>query len=220
MTPRTPIDAILFDFDGVIADSETLHYQGFAAIAQQMLGLTLSRAYYDQALIGCDDLGAFTILRQQSPAPQGDVAALATRKEQWIAERIHDVALIPGARESLHSCTSNYPWAIVSGALRSEITAILHGHQLPVPAVLVSAQDTAQSKPAPDPYLRGAQLMGVAPALCVALEDTAAGCSSALAAGCRVIQLIAHTPPHPQATRHVHSHADIPWSELDAWLAA
>jgi beta-phosphoglucomutase len=214
------IGAVLFDFDGVIADSETLHYQGFAAIAQQMLGLTLSRAHYDHELIGYDDVGGFAALCQQSTLPHPDVSILAMRKKEWIAERIAQVELIPGARQSIDICTHTYPWAIVSGALRSEITAILQAHQLPIPNVLISADDTPQSKPAPDPYLRGAQLMGIDPEHCVALEDTAAGCSSALAAGCRVIQLMAHTQPHPHATRHVRSHTEIPWTELALWLAA
>lgn len=219
MAVRT-VRAVLFDFDGVIADSETLHYQGFEAVARQSLGLTLTRERYDRDLIGYDDLGAFELLCAESGVDKTRVAPLADEKKQWLAARLESVPLMAGAREALAQCAQYYPWAIVSGALRSEITTILHAHRLPVPAVIVAAEDTAQSKPAPDPYLRGAHLMGQAPADCLALEDTVAGCSSALAAGCRVVQLVAHTTRHAQATRHIRGHNEMPWAQLDSWLSA
>lgn len=220
MSVSASVKAILFDFDGVIADSETLHYQGFAAIADEALGIRLSRSRYDSELIGYDDMGGFAVLCAEAGAAVTEVPHLAARKKHWVAQRLGQVPLVDGARETLATATRLYPWAIVSGALRSEIEAILTSHALPVPAVVVAAEDTPQSKPAADPYLLGAHRMGLPPDRCLAIEDTAAGCSSALAAGCRVVQITAHTHPHPQAHRHVGSHADIPWQALDTWLAA
>ena len=93
-----------------------------------------------------------------------------------------------------------WPLGIASGALRDEIELILRGAGLrDAFRFIVSSGDTEQSKPAPDPYRRAAELHGVAPAACVAIEDSHWGLLSAQAAGMRTIA-VTHTYPREALT--------------------
>jgi beta-phosphoglucomutase len=189
------LQAIVFDFDGVIANSEPLHLRAF----QQTLadhGLELSAADYYSAYLGYDDVGVFTtVARDRGRALDRDqVEALVLRKGEYVQELLRAGAvLFPGAAAFIRQAAAAVPVAIASGAQRHEIEEILEATGLldSFP-VIVAAGDTAQGKPFPDPYARAfAQLDEAKGSLsksrCVAIEDSRWGLESARAAGLRLV---------------------------------
>jgi beta-phosphoglucomutase len=192
-----PLRAIVFDFDGVIANSEPLHFRAFQdVLAQEGIDLT-ERAYYDRYL-GFDDRGVFATVgfergRSWSPA---DVSGLVVRKAGRLEEIERDVPVIfPGAADAIQRAAAVLPIAIASGALGPEIRRILeHAGLTHYFTAIVSAEDTPASKPAPDPYQKAVRLLAAGindPSLrtqdCVAIEDSRWGLESARAAGLRTV---------------------------------
>jgi beta-phosphoglucomutase len=190
-----PLRAIVFDFDGVIADSEPLHFRAFRDVLAGE-GLALSeRDYYDQYL-GFDDVGVFRAVGVETKRIDDLVKQKAVRMEAL--ERDVSV-LFPGAAAAVRRLAASVPLAIASGAVGGEIRRVLEREQLSQFFVaVVSAGDTPKSKPAPDPYLHAvAQLDAVcgghlSPRECVAIEDSRWGLESARTAGLRTVG-ITHT---------------------------
>jgi beta-phosphoglucomutase len=199
------IKAIVFDFDGVLADSEPLHLRSYQEVLSP-LGVTLTREQYYADYLGYDDEGVFRNL-----AAARGFELDARRLESLIAEkgRVYDTiiasgdVLYPGAVACVARMASAFPLGIASGALRHEIEAVLRGARMERHfRFIVASGETAESKPAPDPYRRAAELHGHAPKECLAIEDSRWGIESARAAGLRCIA-ITHTYPADQL-----SHAD------------
>ncbi|HEV2984482.1 MAG TPA: HAD family phosphatase [Vicinamibacterales bacterium] len=187
--------AIVFDFDGVIANSEPLHFQAFRDLLAGE-GVTLSkRDYYDRYL-GFDDAGVFRAVGVETMRIDDLVKQKAVRLEAL--ER--DVSILfPGAAAAIRRLAASVPLAIASGAIGAEIRRVLEREHLSqFFAAVVSADDTAKSKPAPDPYLRVvAQLDAacggrLAARECVAIEDSRWGLESARTAGLKTVG-ISHT---------------------------
>jgi beta-phosphoglucomutase len=191
-----PLQAIVFDFDGVIADSEPLHLRAFQqALAEEGIGLT-PQEYYTRYL-GFDDVGAFEALARDRGLPMTDrkVAALVARKGIHLQQMMHDGSvLFPGASEFIRAAADAVPIAIASGALRHEIAEIVEGAGLAdLFSVIVAAGDTPQSKPSPAPYLLAFERLRAScgdaldPRRCVAIEDSRWGLESAHGAGLRCV---------------------------------
>ena len=196
------IRAVVFDFDGVIANSEPLHFRAYRDVLAER-GLTLAEsAYYDRYL-GYDDVGAFRAIAADAGVSltEQEIVGLVARKALRLEalEKTGSV-LFPGAREAIVRMSAVWPIAIASGALRAEIDRVLEHESLHrYFSVLVSAEDTPLSKPDPAPYLRAVELLGattaaLASAECVAIEDSRWGLSSARSAGLRTVA-ITHTYP-------------------------
>jgi beta-phosphoglucomutase-like phosphatase (HAD superfamily) len=183
--------AVIFDFDGVIANSEPLHYLGFRDTLRHA-GIELSERDYYQRYLGFDDAGVYrAVATDRGVSWSGErVAELVTAKAA-ILERLEQQSaiLFPGAEAAVRRTAASVPLAIASGALGSEIRRVLDRFGLTeIFSVIVAAEDTALSKPAPDPYLRAVQLLAgtlqeLVPADCVAIEDSPWGLLSARAAG-------------------------------------
>jgi beta-phosphoglucomutase-like phosphatase (HAD superfamily) len=185
----------VFDFDGVIANSEPLHFQAFRDVLAGE-GVTLTeRDYYDRYL-GFDDAGVFRAVGVETVRLDDLVKQKAARIEAF--ER--DVSILfPGAAAAIRRLAASVPLAIASGAIGVEIRRVLEREHLSqFFAAVVSADDTEKSKPAPDPYLRVvAQLDAacggrLAPRECVAIEDSRWGLESARTAGLKTVG-ITHT---------------------------
>ena len=197
--------AIVFDFDGVIANSEPLHFLAFRdVLAEQSIALS-ERAYYDRYL-GFDDVGAFeAILRDhRRPVERDRVADLVSRKavRLEVLERDRSV-LFPGAAAAVQRAAAALPIAIASGARGEEIRRVLDHERLTACfTAIVAAEDTPVSKPAPDPYLRALTLLRatagrtLAAGDCVAIEDSRWGLQSARTAGMRTVAV---TNSYPDA---------------------
>ena len=192
------IAAVVFDFDGVLADSEPLHFSAYEDVFSAA-GVQLTREDYYADYLGYDDRGVFLRLAERLGRPPDPdwIEALVREKARVFDARIarQDV-LYPGAVECVERLARDFPLAVASGALRSEIDTILeraalrhHFH------FIVAAGDTPRSKPWPDPYLRAAELHGVEPRACVAIEDSRWGIQSAKAAGLWCVGIATTYPP-------------------------
>ena len=190
------LQAIIFDFDGVIADSEPLHLKAFQrALAEE--GLALDEAEYFNRYLGYDDVGVFeAIARDRALAwTAGRVTELVARKGMKLQALISGgEVLFPGVPAFIRAAAAAVPVAIASGALRHEIVQILESAALDeLFAAIVASGDTPASKPSPAPYLlaferlqeRAAQKLD--PRRCVAIEDSLWGLESARQAGLRCV---------------------------------
>jgi HAD superfamily hydrolase (TIGR01509 family) len=193
--------AIVFDFDGVIANSEPLHFRGYRdVLAEKGIPLT-ERDYYAQYL-GFDDVGAFQAIGEQHSTAwtRADVSALVARKAVRLEEIERDASILfPGAADAIRRAAAAMPIAIASGARGVEIRRVLEReHLLACFAAIVAAEDTPVSKPAPDPYLRALALLAPATGAnlrgdeCVAIEDSHWGLASARSAGLKTVG-VTHT---------------------------
>jgi beta-phosphoglucomutase len=190
------IKAIVFDFDGVLADSEPLHLRVYQELLEPA-GVRLTAADYYARYLGYDDEGAFNQIAIDNNLMLGDeeIELLIAEKARRFERIISGDVLYPGAAACVRRLEAVWPLGIASGALRAEIELMLRGAGLLYAfKFIVSAGETDLTKPAPDPYLRAAELHGVAPAACVAIEDSHAGLQSARDAGLRTIA-ITHTYP-------------------------
>ena len=197
------IRAVVFDFDGVIANSEPLHFRAFRdVLASEGIGLT--EADYYARYLGYNDERAFHEIGAEHGRQwtDGAVAGLIARKA-LVMEAIeqHASILFPGAREAIQQLARHCPLAIASGALRAEIERTLARERLASCfTAVVAADDGGASKPAPDPYLRAVECLAAAHSSinplsashCVAIEDSPWGLESAIGAGLRTVG-ITHT---------------------------
>jgi sugar-phosphatase len=113
-------------------------------------------------------------------------------------EDTEDLKVLPGVRELLGSLPAER-WAIVTSCTRRLLEARLEVAGLPVPERLVSADDVVQGKPHPEPYLRGAEMLGFAAKDCVVVEDAPSGVTAGLAAGARVLGVLGSHEPEELA---------------------
>jgi beta-phosphoglucomutase len=180
------ISALVFDFDGVIVDSEPLHLRAYQEVLEP-LGLSLPREEYYARYLGYDDAGVFAAVAHARGwrLEDGQIPALIAEKSRVFDEfLVAGEVLYPGAGECLARLAPMYPIGIASGALRHEIETTIRGNALDsYVRFIVASGETPASKPAADPYARAAQLHGVLPGACLAIEDSRWGIESAKAAG-------------------------------------
>ena len=184
------IRAIVFDFDGVLANSEPLHLLSYQAVLEE-LGIELTRDEYYAHYLGFDDVTAFRVIsgRRGQQWSEEQIRAILDRKtvifDDIVASR--DV-LYPEAVPCIRRLAESLPLGIASGALRHEIAAILRRARLEEYfGFIVAAGETPAGKPAPDPYRRAAELHGLPAGECVAIEDSRWGIESAKGAGLRCV---------------------------------
>jgi beta-phosphoglucomutase len=191
------IEAVVFDFDGVLADSEPLHLRAYQEVLAEA-GITVGRDEYYAQYLGFDDTGAFKAISAARGLQwtEHQIAALVARKTVVFDGLIDSVdVLYPRAAECVARMAEALPLGIASGALRHEIEAVLrrtglHGHF----RFIVASGETPFSKPSPDPYQRAAELHGRPAGACVAIEDSRWGIESAKRAGLSCVA-ITHTYP-------------------------
>jgi beta-phosphoglucomutase len=212
------IRAVVFDFDGVIANSEPLHFRAYRDVLTER-GINLTESAYYEHYLGYDDVGAFRAIAADASVPisDGEIADLVAQKATRLEalEKAGSV-LFPGAREAILRIADAWPIAIASGALKGEILRVLEHESLrSYFPVVVSAEDTPASKPDPAPYLLAVDLLGATlgplhPSECIAIEDSKWGLVSARSAGLRTVG-ITHTYPESELA----DAADVVISHLD-----
>jgi beta-phosphoglucomutase-like phosphatase (HAD superfamily) len=206
MTLRA-LQAIVFDFDGVIADSERLHLMAYQDVLKGE-GLALSKDAYLERYLGYDDVGVFKAIAkdQNVPMPPERVESLIERKsERYEALASAGEMLFPGAADFIRTAAAAVPIAIASGALTNEIVDVLERAGLrDFFPVIVGADQTERSKPHPDPYrtafakLRQHSGRDLIAWRSVAIEDSKWGLQSARGADLRCV-----------AVTNTYSEADI-----------
>jgi beta-phosphoglucomutase len=197
--------AVIFDFDGIIVDTEPLHYKAFQEILVP-LGLGYPWEEYLRRYIGFDDRDAFREAFRLGGRALHDreLQALIAEKGRAFQRTIAaGVEPYPGVVELIRAIGGNLPLGLCSGALPSDIEPILE--QLGIAAlfdVIVTAADVQASKPDPASYLLAVAGLkeaysagGITAGNCLAIEDTPAGIASASAAG---LQVLAVTNSHAE----------------------
>jgi HAD superfamily hydrolase (TIGR01509 family) len=180
--------AILFDFDGVLLDSEPVHW---ACWADELaaLGVTLTWDFYRQHCIGIDDREMLRTMASQADPPRDwrDLWALYPAKTECFRDRMMaHPAFDPALNGLLVRLHERYRLAVVSSSSCSEIEPLLIAGGLRAHLdTVVGGEQVERHKPAPDPYLLAAARLGVTRAL--VLEDSPAGIASGRAAGFEVL---------------------------------
>lgn len=231
MTATGKLAAVIFDFDGVLADSEPVHLHVFQTVLEQV-DLSLSADEYYAQYLGYSDRDAFlqVFADRGRSISDDELDELLTTKEALFPQAIGDHALYPGAAECVAAVAAHVPVAIASGALRPEIELILERsglrHQFPV---IVAAGETPRSKPHPDPYARAFELLredgrlrnGATPGEVVAIEDSEWGLQAARSAGLRTLAVLtSYTRDRlPSAEAWLPSIRDVSVEALDALVA-
>lgn len=180
-----PYDALLFDLDGTLIDTETVALTtGMAAFAA--MGYPVDRAFM-QRLVGVDLPSAAGIIG--AALPDLDQKGLQTHWHQAFSAAIDaNLPLKPGAVEILSA--RHRPMALVTSSGQAEALHKLRVTGLAVHFdAVVTLADVTRPKPAPEPYLLAAERLGVSPARCLVFEDSEAGAEAAHRAGCTVVQV-------------------------------
>ena len=194
--------AAVFDFDGVIVDSEPLHYRSLRD-ALRPEGVEISRGGVPAGSTSPTTTGrpsaSPSSTTASAPTPRAGSGSRPARSSIF-ARLIPEIPVFDGARELVRALAAEMPLAIASGARHDEVEAILRGVGLrDAFQAIVGAEDAERTKPDPAPYLEAARRLaartpGLAPAECVAFEDSMPGIASALGAGMKVVG-VAHSYP-------------------------
>ncbi len=179
--------AILFDLDGVLIDSLAVvrrHWKKWARQHQVPMDRLMEIAH-----------GRTSAEIIRVVAPQLDADAEGRRREEEEGLDTRGLRVYPSARKLLLSIPEGRWGVVTSGRPQTALTRLQFG-RLPVPPVLVTADDVQHGKPSPEPYLYGAQRLEVSPSHCIAVEDSPAGIQSGQAAGMKVIAVATTHGPH------------------------
>jgi beta-phosphoglucomutase len=209
--------ALIFDLDGVVVDSMPTH--------------TLAWERYLEAN-GIDPRGIEARMHGKrnddlvrdlfgSHLDESAVFDHGAAKERLFRELIGstlEAILVPGIREFLAAASKTVPLAVGTNAEPANVGFILNGAGIRnYFRTIVDGSQVAQAKPAPDVYLRGAELLDVAPANCIVFEDSPVGIQAARAAGMRVVGLLTHASSLEDVDIAVPDFED---PELESWLSA
>ena len=205
------LQAVIFDMDGVIVDSEPRHERAFLEVVQELgYGETHGVRWADY--VGRSDhvLWEDFVARHQPTQP---LAQLLKMKRDRVVEILRrEEPIFAGLAGLVENLARICKLGLASGSERPVVEAVLSLQDLRrFFSVTVTASDVRRGKPAPDIFLRAAELLGVAPESCWVIEDSKPGVAAGLAAGMKVIAI---TNSHPaeelqQATRVVSDYAEI-----------
>ena len=185
--------AVLSDLDGVLVDSGAQIEATWRAFS--------ARHGLDPDHVLEESHGRRTVDLIRRVAPQLDAEVEAAELEQEEAASADSVRPLPGARELVESVPADR-FAIVTSGTRAVAVARLRAAGIPIPDVLVTAEQVDQGKPDPAGYLRAAELLGVDPADALVLEDAPAGVAAGLAAGMTVVAVVAAGETSPVGNAH------------------
>ncbi len=178
------IQAILWDNDGVLLDSET----AFFSLTKQCFaqkGLDLESAFWAQYFLGFGER-TYQIAMRLGISEKRASELAEWRDHLWYERLLQPVETIPQVEKTLHFLAEKYRMAVVTGAPRSHFTGLHRHHDLLKYFEFCITQDEcAQVKPQPDAYLQAAQKLGVSPSQCLVVEDSPRGLRAAKDAGMR-----------------------------------
>jgi HAD superfamily hydrolase (TIGR01509 family) len=193
------IDAVVFDLDGVLLDSETAWVEVKREYTQEVGGQWEERARLDMLGMSSIEWSRYMHDELGVPVPTERISSeVADRLAQRYRERL---PLLPGAIEAVRSLARDWPLGLATSSNRNVIDLVLEKAGLAGAfATTVSSEEVDRGKPAPDVYLEAARRLNVTPGACVAIEDSTNGIRSAHAAEMTVIAIPNKDfPPEPDA---------------------
>lgn len=191
------LKALIFDCDGVIADSEHLHFSLFQKVLAEV-GIALTQAEYVEKYLAMDDRGCFeAVFKANGKALSEEERArlIAQKTALYKKTAAQNLVILPGVVEFVMAVSQKYPLAMASGALKEEVLLMIEaaGIRHYFDAV-VAAEDVKNGKPAPDAYLKALEELNkkhpgknIQPSECLVVEDSIHGLMSAHAAGMKVV---------------------------------
>jgi HAD superfamily hydrolase (TIGR01509 family) len=195
------LQAVLFDMDGLLVDSERLWFESEAEV---MAEFGAPWGPEDQESLVGGSIARTVAYMLARTGPVADPEEVGRRLLDGMAERLRaDVPLMPGAKDLLDEVReAGVPSALVSSTHRALMEYALDGIGRERLTVTVAGDEVEHTKPHPEPYLKAARLLGADPRRCVALEDSPNGTESATAAGCHVVAVpsVVAIPPAPNRT--------------------
>lgn len=198
------LKAILFDFDGVLADTEPIHFMMFQQVLAET-GLSLSKGEYYDRYVGFNDKECFQVILSAHgrSAPSETIQRLIDRKAVLLLDHLKsNLIIFPGVLDFVTDAAKHYRLAIVSGALRHEIDYVLEAAGMRNAFEhITAAQDVRHGKPDPEGYLHALRGLDRRSPLhrseCLVIEDTVAGIQAAQTAGMRCLA-VANTYPESE----------------------
>jgi len=196
-------DAILFDMDGTLIDSTPgvagaweLFAETYPAInVQEILKITHGVRTVETLKTFCGITDPEKLMLEVA---RFEDAIISTSKDNGRT----GIVLLPNVRALIDNLRDSKHWTICTSATRGYGSAALNAVGIVAPETIVFAEDVAQGKPQPDPYLLGAKRCGVRPENCLVVEDAPAGVQSGKAAGCKTLAVTtSHSPERMVASR-------------------
>ncbi|AUI62595.1 HAD family phosphatase [Amycolatopsis sp. BJA-103] len=189
------MEAVIFDLDGVLVDSEKMWDEVRRAVAHEFHGTWRDESTRAMQGMSTPEWAAYLAHDLGVRLRPADVAQVVI--ERMARRYAEKPPIIPGGPDVVREVAKHWPVAIASSSPPLLIKAFLDITRLPVPTA-VSSEQVGAGKPAPDVYLKAAELLGVEPKNCAAVEDTTNGLRAALAAGMTVYAVPnPHFPPDP-----------------------
>jgi HAD superfamily hydrolase (TIGR01509 family) len=198
------IEAVVFDMDGVIVDSEQVWDDVRERLAKERGGRWHDRAQADMMGMSSPEWSRYMHDRIGLAESPQEISDEVVRR---MLERYRDdLPLLDGAVDAVRRLAAELRLAVASSSNRPLIEAVLAAADVADAfAVTVSSEEVERGKPAPDVYLEAARRLGIPPERCAAIEDSSNGLRAAHSAGMRVVALPnAHYPPAPDALALAH----------------
>jgi HAD superfamily hydrolase (TIGR01509 family) len=212
MHPERPIEAVVFDMDGVLVDTEHLWDEVRERLTDEWGGRYTPEA--QEAMMGMSSLEWSRYLHETVGLREPPDVINAEVVRRMLARYEEELPVVDGAREAVQRLHDDgFALAVASSSNRELIDGVLRRLEVEALfAVTVSSEEVARGKPAPDVYLEATRRLGVEAARCAAVEDSHSGIGSAKAAGLRVIAIPNPTfPPDEDAL----AEADVVLDSLD-----
>jgi len=223
MVERNKLRGIIFDMDGVLIDSEPLHYKSSILYLNDELEIGYDEKE-NREFLGRSDDYMFRVLKDRYGLVPGVQEMINRRRDIYLKLLTGNVELIPGAAEMVRQLkSSGYKLGLASSSLRKIIDLVTYEGQIKAYFdILQSGEHLSTCKPDPEIFLLTAQKMGVDPAACAVIEDTTVGIEAAKVAGMFAIGFDAPGAPEMDFSKAdvvVRSFADRLWPELFPALA-
>ena len=198
MAPGRPPEAVVLDLDGVLIEGEEVWDEVRQALVRERGGRWSAGA--QAAMMGMSSPEWSRYMAEELGLPMAPAAISREVADRVVARYAEELPLVDGAGEVVRALAGRWPLGLASSANRPVIDLVLDRAGLAgCFRATVSSEEVARGKPAPDVYLAAADRLGVAPAGCVAVEDSANGLRSAAAAGMRVVAVPNRRfPPPPE----------------------